>query len=130
MILLTTIKEAHFVITDDTTAYEICQTLLKRIAWRLQYRIRAQHARELLISVESREQAAFSGSLVSKLYVEDLIMQVPSDKGRYILRRLILDAMTEKEIAAELQISQQAVNKWKAKSIQIIREYLTHSSQH
>lgn len=117
-------------LTDDATAYEGCRTMLKRIAWRLQYRIRTQNARELLIPVDSHGQSAFSGELVSDLYVEELIMRVPSEKGRHILRRLILDAMTEKEIAAELQISQQAVNKWKAKSIQIIREYLTHSSQH
>jgi len=66
-------------------------SLFGRTALRLQLHIRCHH---------------------DNLY-QGMLLMIPSEKARYIVKRLYLDGYTEKEVATELQLSQQAVSKWK-----------------
>ncbi|WP_018131790.1 hypothetical protein [Effusibacillus pohliae] len=102
--------------SDDAMALERCRHSLKRIAWRIQYRVRSQKNRELLQAAESLwATGSFDQAVIEKLHVEQLIHQIREPKGRYVVCRVILDGMTEREVAQELNVCQQAVNKWKKK---------------
>jgi RNA polymerase sigma factor (sigma-70 family) len=95
---------------------------LRRIAWRIQYRARVQHSRELLIFDHHIEYKMNTTPHFSNLNIQDLLSNIPTEKGRYIIKRLLLDGYTEKEVAKELKISQQAVSKWKKKGLEILRK--------
>lgn len=111
---------------DEFVALEKCRQSLKRIAWRLQYRIRTQTTRELLNWLDYYgPTTSFDQEVISKIYVQELVQQIKEPKGRYIFQRVVIDGMTEKEVAKELEISQQAVSKWKKKGIAIVRENMT-----
>ncbi|MFD2670421.1 sigma factor-like helix-turn-helix DNA-binding protein [Marinicrinis sediminis] len=51
-----------------------------------------------------------------------MIQNIPSPHGQYIIYKIYRDRFTEKKIAQELNISQQAVNRWKKKSLEKLRE--------
>lgn len=114
---------------NDDATITLCRILLRRAAWRLQYKIRTQQARECISLFDYQ---AYSGSfdmeIVSELYVKELLGGIPWEKCRYVIRRIIIEGMTEKEVAFELQITQQAVNKWKRKGLEILRQNLKHSA--
>ncbi|WP_454192953.1 RNA polymerase sigma factor [Paenibacillus sp. Marseille-Q7038] len=103
------------------------QKELKRIAWRLQYRVRAERQRELplktellLISTLSPEQ-----EIESKLFIEYILGLIPSVTGQKVIRLFYLEDQSEAEIAKALNISQQAVNKWRRKTIQSLSERMS-----
>ncbi|WP_157373512.1 MULTISPECIES: helix-turn-helix domain-containing protein [Thermobacillus] len=54
----------------------------------------------------------FTSDVITTIYIKELLLMIPSEKARYIVKRLYLDGYTEKEVATELQLSQQAVSKW------------------
>jgi DNA-directed RNA polymerase specialized sigma subunit len=62
--------------------------------------------------------------VISNLYVKQLMKTIPSETGRYIIERVILQGYTESEVANELKITQQAVNKCKNKYLRILRNHL------
>lgn len=66
-----------------------------------------------------------TASIISNLYVNQLMKTIPSETGRFIIERVILQGYTESEVADELKISQQAVNKCKNKYLRILRNQLT-----
>ncbi|MFE1631070.1 hypothetical protein ACFLFF_30510 [Brevibacillus reuszeri] len=88
---------------------------LKRTAWRLQYAVRKQRAKELLIAEEKHRVSSFENNVISDVFIQWVNKQISSPKGQYIFKRSIVDGATEKEVAEELKISQQAVSKWKKK---------------
>jgi DNA-directed RNA polymerase specialized sigma subunit len=55
-------------------------------------------------------------SAVTKLDLAEQLSQLPSS-GRRVIVGLYLRERTEAELAGELHISQQAVNKWKQKML-------------
>lgn len=112
---------------EDTMCFEFCKTLLRRYAWRLQYKVRTQYNREhySIFSYQSYDNH-FDEKILSKIYVKYLLDMIPWEKSRTIIKAVILDEKTEKEVAFELHISQQAVNKWKIKGLKILRQNLKH----
>ncbi|SDM41866.1 Sigma-70, region 4 [Paenibacillus sp. OK060] len=68
---------------------------------------------------------SFEGHSISKFYVQDILNLISTDIGRKIIRSIYIEGKSEKEIALELNISQQAVNKWKRKSLKLISAKLT-----
>lgn len=100
---------------------------LQRAAWRIQYRSRFLLKRELPLTLE---QAAEQGeeALISSLFVQQALMAIPPSKGRTVMRMLIVDGKSEREVAGELRMSQQAVNKWKRKAIDLLRSRLDECS--
>lgn len=113
---------------SETVSKELFLKNLQRAAWRLQYQTRKQLTREIAIQVELYSSSpSFALQVDSDIYVQELINQLPSEKARYIFRRLFVDGLTEQEVALELNMSQQAVSKWKKKGVSIMREKMSHS---
>lgn len=44
-------------------------------------------------------------------------------------QKTVIEGMPEQEVAAELQMTQQGVSKWKRKGLEVLKENLTHSSR-
>lgn len=55
--------------------------------------------------------------IINRLSIEQLLDTLPA-KGKMILQKLYLQELTEAEVAAQLHMSQQGVNKWKRRMIQ------------
>lgn len=70
---------------------------------------------------------SFDVEVLSEMYVKELLDGIPWEKCRYIIRRIVIEGLTEKEVASELQITQQAVNKWKKKGLEVLRQNLSNS---
>ncbi|GLI04418.1 hypothetical protein YDYSG_04480 [Paenibacillus tyrfis] len=58
--------------------------------------------------------------ILSRLYVEELICLIPSDNARNVIKKIFIEDKTEKVVALELNMTQQAVNKWKKRGLTII----------
>ncbi|MBM7109692.1 hypothetical protein SAM19_03095 [Brevibacillus laterosporus] len=102
-----------------------CQKILQRIAWNLQYRARKRNSKELFLS-EEIVLSSCDDKEYSALYLEDIFQQIPSDKGKYIIRKIIVDGFTERELANELNMTQQGVHKCKKKYLALLRQKKGH----
>lgn len=110
---------------ENTMCFEFCRTLLRRSAWRLQYKVRMQYNRERFSISDYQNYADnFDTKILSKIYVKQLLDMIPWEKSKTVIKEVIIDQKTEKEVALELQISQQAVNKWKMKGLKMLRQNL------
>jgi DNA-directed RNA polymerase specialized sigma subunit len=106
----------------------LCRKLLRQAAWRLQYKVRIQRAREYIVSFDHETgTSSFDTELISDMFVKELLGEIPWEKSRYIIQRIVIEGLTEKEVAIELHITQQGVNKWKRKGLEFIRNNLSHS---
>lgn len=95
---------------------------LKRAAWRLQYKAKAQNYRESMPLLEnSFTDIKFESEIISQLYVNELLSTIKSPKEKYIIDRIFIQGAIEKEVSKELKISQQGVNKWKRKALKNLR---------
>lgn len=113
---------------NSELSYELCRTLLRRSAWRIQYKIRTQQYKEGFSIFDYQGHCScFDDEVVSKIYIEELLETIPWKKSREVIQKVIIDQETEKEVAEELQISQQAVSKWKLKGLNLLRQNLKHS---
>lgn len=89
---------------------------LKRAAWRLQYKIKAQNYRESMPLLENTlVNSRFESDITSQLYFKELLNNIKSHKEQYIITRIFLQGATEREVSKELNITQQGVNKCKRK---------------
>lgn len=90
---------------------------LKRLSWRLQYRERRRALRERGYYEEMPSLTyRMEESAVTKLDLVEQLSQLPFS-GRRVIVGLYLQDRSEAELARELHISQQAVNKWKQKML-------------
>lgn len=103
---------------------EKCRNIIKRAAWRLQYRqrvLRKQEGVELNDFYNVPTKDAFE-AVISDISFNYIISNLDSDKGKYILISIYQHYYKEDEVAKKLKISQQAVNKWKKKSLRYLKE--------
>lgn len=106
----------------------LCRKLLRQAAWRLQYRVRIQRSREYIVSFDHEiGTSSFDTELISDMFVKELLEEIPWEKSRYVIQRIVIEGLTEKEVAFELHITQQGVNKWKRKGLEILRKNLSRS---
>lgn len=107
--------------------YNECLQMLKRIAWRLQYRSKRQRKKEITIAPDNALYSSFKNQtdILSKLYVEELICLIPSDNARRVIKKIYIEDKTEKVVASELNMTQQAVNKWKKRGLSMIYQKMT-----
>ncbi len=103
------------------SAYEECKQEIYRIGWRVQYKARKIHSREFSLFDNQPVDYNFTAHSDSKICVEELLNTLPVH-GKTILCKLYLQGMTEHEVAQELQISQQAVNKCKKKMLRSLSQ--------
>lgn len=99
-----------------TTVYERCKHEIYRIGWRVQYRARKLRSRECSFLDYTQADAGFMASSEEKILVRELMETLPV-QGKLILYKLFFQDLTEAEVARQLRISQQGVNKWKRKMI-------------
>lgn len=104
-------------VTPQTTLMERVRKELYRRAWRLQYRAKAARSREIPWRAESFAAPDFTAQADNRLLVRQLLQELPRDRGRVILYRLYVADETEVQIARKLNLTQQAVSKWKRKSL-------------
>jgi RNA polymerase sigma factor (sigma-70 family) len=110
----------------DEQLKEHCRKVLKRIAWRLQYAAKKRLYRETVIKEGMRGTEAIEDNL-SDLYVQEVLMQLP-EKARTIIKHVVLQGMTEEQVAKKLNMTRQGVSKCKNKYLRQLAEKLTRSA--
>jgi hypothetical protein len=111
--------------TLDAVSVETCRRLLKRAAWRIQYKTRMQQVRECNPLYDNQFfDNSFEKMVLSELYVEELLDVIPWEKCRYIVKRTVIDGISERHVAADLNMTQQGVSKWKKKGLEILKQHL------
>jgi DNA-directed RNA polymerase specialized sigma subunit len=120
--------------TKEQDVLNVLKQQIKRIVWRLQYHTRTYQSRELLMLDDpnrSTSSISYQSSIIeyvdSNLFVYEVLELIPSPKNKYIFKRAILDGVPEKEIAKELKVSQQAVNKCKTKTLLFLKQKIPWS---
>lgn len=118
-------------VTCDDELVETCRKLLKRSAWRIQYKTRIQQIRESkpLFDNQMIYDNSFESMVISELFVDELLELIPWEKCRYIIRKTVIDGIAEKEVARDLHMTQQGVSKWKRKGLAILKEQLVTLSK-
>jgi DNA-directed RNA polymerase specialized sigma24 family protein len=114
------LKEQH-------TVYEQYRKEVYRIAWRVQYRARVVRKRECSFNGVEPAVTCFTSSSDNKIVVRQLINALPSTTGKTIISKIYLQDKTEGEVARELNMSQQGVNKWKRKMIKELSRMMMSS---
>lgn len=107
------------------TVIEVYRKQLRRIAWRLQYKVRVQTKREVPILFDYGSNDCTASQMESRLFVNELIHSLPPSKGRTIIHDLYINEKTEAQIASQMNMSQQAVNKWKNKMLRILYQRIS-----
>ncbi len=107
--------------------FEIYRKKLQRIGWRIQYLEKVKKKRELISENIQFQTSTFVPGLENKIYISQLINSLPSVNGQRIIRGIFLEGKTETEVAKELKISQQGVNKCKTKMLRML--YQTMNSR-
>ncbi|MEF3305641.1 hypothetical protein [Paenibacillus sp. GYB003] len=67
------------------TIMEVYRKELRRIAWRKQYKVRAQIKREVPILFDFCTDDCTASQMESRLFVKELILSLPPSKGRTII---------------------------------------------
>jgi len=78
---------------------ELCRTLLRRAAWRLQYKVRTQRNREgfSIFDYQSHDNS-FDEKILSKIYVKELLSMIPWEKSRTIIKEVIIEKKLKKKL--------------------------------
>jgi RNA polymerase sigma factor (sigma-70 family) len=105
-------------------AYERYKTEIYRIGWRLQYQAKKIKNREDSLYDKDYSSSNFTSFSENKILIQQLMNTLPP-QGKVILYKLYIQDLTESEVANELKISQQAVNKWKRKMIQKLSQMIS-----
>lgn len=103
---------------EQQTAYEEYRREVYRIAWRVQYKAKVVKKRECSFNGIEPATTSFASSSDNKIVIRQMINALPSSTGRTIIYKIYMQDKTEREVALELNMSQQGVNKWKRKMIQ------------
>lgn len=98
---------------------------LNRIAWRMQYRTRRDFKREVsVLSTPELMEPSFSEKSENRIVMQQYLDGLSSELGKRVIFEIYINDKTETQVASELQISQQAVSKWKKKMIQELYQKL------
>ncbi|KYG29504.1 sigma-70 family RNA polymerase sigma factor [Alkalihalobacillus trypoxylicola] len=95
---------------------------LKRIAWRLQYKARVLSKRECRSIEDITPHYHTSKEVDNLILIQELLGEIPTNMGRRIIKDLFIKDYSEAQLAKELNMSQQAVNKWKRKTLNLLSQ--------
>ncbi|MGP3788496.1 sigma factor-like helix-turn-helix DNA-binding protein [Paenibacillus sp. 1A_MP2] len=109
---------------NQQTVYERYRKEIYRIGWRVQYRAKKIKYRELPIFEDEAIKGDFTFFSENKIMAEQLISSLP-DIGKNVLSKIYLEGYKESEVALKLNISQQAVNKWKRKMLNLLSQKIS-----
>lgn len=103
------------------------RTELKRIAWRQHYYIKKQQNNEMLSNYEPvLASEGFADGLETSLMIEQMLESLSSPIGKEVIYRIYILQRPEKIVAQELQLSQQAVNRWKNKMLKELKSKINN----
>ncbi|WP_088908134.1 sigma factor-like helix-turn-helix DNA-binding protein [Brevibacillus formosus] len=106
---------------------EECRIILRRIAWNLNYRERKRLRNECPI-LDDFGRHLGTVNHDGSLYVEELLRQLSNEKERRVIRKIVLEGFTAKEVGESLQIGERGVNQCKNRSLKKLQNYvITHS---
>lgn len=99
---------------------------LQRIAWRLQYKARVKRQREIQY-IEEVIYPSMRGEIEidNRILIDQLLEDLPSDINRKIIQEIFINDMTESQLAKELNMTQQAVNKCKKRTLYLLYQKLS-----
>lgn len=106
---------------SDSLTLEECKSILKRIAWNIQYRVKTIRRKEMQMIDGIFSSQAYDNDL-TELYINEILDNLKSEKNRTIVRRVVIDGYTETEVAKELNMTQQGVHKCKVASLKKLKE--------
>lgn len=107
------------------TIYDYYKSEIYRIGWRLQYQAKKIRKRECPFYDNNLSYPNFAAASEEKIWIKEIIDTLPP-QGKLIIDKLYLQGLTEFEVAQQLKISQQAVNKWKQKMIQKLSQTINY----
>jgi hypothetical protein len=114
---------------QDEEIIEKCRRALLQIYWNMIYHERKKWKVNRL-NMYNLHEKNFTDDVHGNIHLSHLINLLDGLKkkssvtGKYILRRHIIDGLSELEVANELKISQQAVNKCKNRCLTFLRQKL------
>lgn len=99
---------------------------LRQAAWRLQYYERKRLKNEIVFDyIEKETYKADTTNPIEDIGLKETIQLIPYPQGRAIIYELFVNEKTEKELAQEMHVTQQAVSKWKRKSLKYLCQTLS-----
>ncbi|SFF41904.1 Protein of unknown function [Paenibacillus algorifonticola] len=102
---------------EEKTVIDFYKKELYRIGWRIQYQAKKQRKHECSLTYDPIRLDTGSAQMEQKILVQQLLAALPSQTGRTVIHELYLQDKTEAQVAKALNMSQQAVNKWKQKTL-------------
>lgn len=98
---------------------------LQRVAWRLQYKVRSTRKHECMWIEDNQPFYSPFEKVDNHLLIQQLLKDIQPDIGRKIIYGLFIREQTETQLAKELNMSQQAVNKWKRKTLRSLSQKMS-----
>lgn len=95
---------------------------LRQASWRMQYRAKTRLYHEKVSLNEQIQPFSIKTDEMESIVMQEWIHSLPWEKAQQIMTGLFVDGRNEQELADQLQISQQAVNRWKRKSLQFLSQ--------
>lgn len=93
-----------------------------RIGWRVQYQLKKTVRREVPLVTDFDATEDFTHESISSLFTAQIINSLPRGIQRKIIYEIYINEKTESSVARELNLSQQAVSRWKRKSLDFLRQ--------
>ncbi len=101
--------------------------LVERIAWGIQYQVKKKNRQSYEHLPYLDEFCGGSDNVLKaveeQLFVEQLLSTIP-EQAQLIIRRTVLEGATDTEVANQLHVSQQAVNRCKRKYLHQLKNLL------
>jgi DNA-directed RNA polymerase specialized sigma subunit len=93
-----------------------------RIGWKIQYKAKVTSRREVPIISDSFYDNRTAAESESRFLTGEWIDSLPTDIEKTIIRQIYILDKTESQVALQLNMSQQAVNKWKRKALRFLSQ--------
>jgi len=120
------LKEGGEYMQKELDVIETYRTAIKRVVWRLQNKERSRRKHEVPLedSFNNNYSNSFTNHSDQKILVQQLFDSITSETGKRIIYEIYFNSKTEAQVAKEMNITRQAVNKWKNKTLKAMRKEL------
>ncbi|MEF3355810.1 hypothetical protein PV403_22010 [Paenibacillus sp. GYB006] len=105
---------------------DVIDAELKRMAWRLQYHAK-KAARQYPFTYDFTRQESFEDEIVDELHVKDMLNMIDKGNGKKVVYSLYVEEKSAKEVSAEMNMTVQAVNKWKRQTLEDLKKKVSHN---
>jgi DNA-directed RNA polymerase specialized sigma subunit len=102
---------------SESTIIDLYRKEIYRIGWKIQYKSKVIYTRESPSEFDLFSCNDFTSDSDRKVTLHQLVNSLSSNNEKIIIYELYINDKTESLVAQEMNISQQAVSKWKKKAI-------------